>query len=108
MKLIAEPNGSALQHLIAFQHHRAKRSRCTDFIIARVENTRRTSHSIGSWKDDKAYLIDETRAKEGAVGNTATLEQQAPDLQFPVQDLEGQSEIEIVFTGENVGNTILA
>ena len=108
LKLIAEPNGSALQHLIAFQRHRAKRSRCTNLIIARVENARRTSHSIDGWKDYNADLIDETPAKKGAVGNTATLEQQALNPQFPVEDLEGQSEIEIVFTGEDVENTVLA
>src|SRR6516164_10709879 len=56
---IAQPNGTALQHLAAGQGHRGYRRRHTRVLVARVENARRAFGTVDGAADRKADLVDQ-------------------------------------------------
>src|SRR5438128_11557811 len=108
LKSIAEPNRGALKHLTAFERHRADRGWSAGIFIAGVEDTRRAFGAVDGRTDHKAQLVDEAGSKEGAVRAAAAFDQQAFNPQLPIQNIQGQPQIEVLFASEYVGDAILA
>src|SRR5215470_12056721 len=64
---IAQPNGTALQHLATRQSHRGDRCRYAGIVVARVENARRAPRAVYGGADCKANLVDQAGPQKGAV-----------------------------------------
>src|SRR6185437_9592692 len=58
--------------------------------------------------DRKADLVDQAGPQKRAVRFAAAFEQQALDPQLAVQDVQRERQIELPFTGEDVGDAIAA
>jgi hypothetical protein len=74
LKFVVEPYHSSLQHLTAFKRHGADRRCCTDFLIMRVEDARRTFSAVDCRENREANLVDQALAQKRAVRNAAAFE----------------------------------
>jgi hypothetical protein len=75
--------------------------------LARVEDARRTLRAVHGRAEDQADLVDKRGAQECAV-RPAALEQQALHAELPVQDLQGQAEVQPCLTGKDIGHALSA
>src|SRR5205085_282054 len=77
-------------------------------LVAGVEDARRALGAVDGGADREADLVDQAGSEKRPVRAAAAFEQQALDPQLAVQDLQRQSQIELLFAGEDVGDAILA
>src|SRR5438105_4407974 len=103
---IAEPNRAALQHLAAFERHRAERCGDARILFSTVEDTRRAFRAVHGRKYGQADLIDEAGTKKGAVRYPAAIYLQTLDAELATEDVERKAEIELLDAGEDVGDAI--
>ena len=82
---IAQPDGTAWQHLAAFERHRGDRSWRIRVVIGRIEDARGAFRAMHPRIDGEADLIDQPGAQKAAVGDAAAIDLEPLDAELPVR-----------------------
>ena len=105
---ISKPHGAAVQYFAADQGDFIDWRSNIPFVFARIKHTGRAFRAVDRRTRDQTDLIYKAGTQTFAICITASFDQQSLDPEFPIQDFEGQRQIDGISTGEEIGDSILA